>query len=200
MRPNRTRPPLEPIISECTLERVQIDLVDMRHQSDGQYKWILHIKDHFSKYSCLCPLKSKQAEEVASNISLFIGAFRPPRILQCDNGREFKGVLLVLLRAHGIKVINDCPRTPRTQGLVEQGNHTMKLKLAAWKADVQRAGGDYSIWADILPKIAFSMSRQLHESLGGKVPYELVFNRAPRWMKSVDYTEQANYPFGGYYR
>jgi hypothetical protein len=50
MPPNRTRPPLELIISEFALERVQIDLVDMRHQLDRQYKWILHIKDHFSKY------------------------------------------------------------------------------------------------------------------------------------------------------
>jgi hypothetical protein len=68
MRPNRTRPPLEPIISECALERVQIDLVDMRHQPNRQYKWILHVKDHFIKFSCLYPLKSKQAEEVADNI------------------------------------------------------------------------------------------------------------------------------------
>jgi hypothetical protein len=98
MRPNRIRPPLKLIIS---LElKVQIDLVDMRHQPDRQYKWIVHIKDYFSKYSCLYPIKSKQAE-MANNILLFIGAFGPPRILQCDNGREFEGILLVLLRAHG---------------------------------------------------------------------------------------------------
>jgi hypothetical protein len=65
MRPNRIRPPLEP---EFALEKVQIDLVDMRHQPDRQYKWILHVKDHFTMFSCLYPLKSKQAEEVADNI------------------------------------------------------------------------------------------------------------------------------------
>jgi hypothetical protein len=54
-------------MSGCAVERVQIDLVDMRHQPDRQYEWILHAKDHCSKFSCL---KSKQAEGVADNTSL----------------------------------------------------------------------------------------------------------------------------------
>jgi len=44
---NRSRVPHEPIIIGRTLERVRIDLVDFRHEPDRQFKWILHIKDHF---------------------------------------------------------------------------------------------------------------------------------------------------------
>jgi hypothetical protein len=37
-RQNRSRAPLEPIISDHTLQQVQIDLVDFCHEPDGQYK------------------------------------------------------------------------------------------------------------------------------------------------------------------
>ena len=52
-----------------------------------------------------------------------------PKIVQSNNGREFKGVMRELLLHHGIKIINGRPRTPRTQGLVEQANGTVKRKF-----------------------------------------------------------------------
>lgn len=102
-RPNRSRGELEPIISNCIFERIQIDLVDIRHEPNGQYKWIPHVKDHFSKFCSLIPLRSKRAEEVADANAVWIGYFEPLKILQCNNGNEFKVVLLILLRKHGIK-------------------------------------------------------------------------------------------------
>jgi hypothetical protein len=63
----------------------------MRHTPSGRYAWILHIKDHFSKYSQLYALKSKHAIGIAECLALWIMAFYPMKILQCDNGKEFKG-------------------------------------------------------------------------------------------------------------
>ena len=180
-RQNRSRAPLEPIISDHTMQRIQVDLVNMRHEPDGQYKWILHIKDHFSKWSSLFPLKSKSAEEVAGLIATWIGCYGVPEILQCDNGREFKGVLLVLLKRHGIKVKNGRPKTPQTKGLVEQANGTIKTKLRAWKVDTTAAGGDSHCWTQALPEISLAMNHQGHSSLDGRSPYEVMFNRKPRW-------------------
>ena len=96
-RPSNTRALLEPISSGYTLERIQIDLVDMRTTPHNSYCWILHIKDHFSKFSFLYPLKDKTAAGVANVIAQFIGIVGVPKILQCDNGKEFKGILLILL-------------------------------------------------------------------------------------------------------
>ncbi|KFY44142.1 hypothetical protein V495_03620 [Pseudogymnoascus sp. VKM F-4514 (FW-929)] len=42
--------------------------------------------------------------------------------MQADNGKEFKGALLLLLRKYGIQVVNRAPQSPQTQGLVEQAN------------------------------------------------------------------------------
>jgi hypothetical protein len=113
-RPATTKAPLVPIISSQAWERVQIDLIDMRHEPLRQYKWILHIKDHFSKYTQLYPLKSKHAELISDCFAQFIAAFLPPKIMQADNGKEFKGALLILLRKYGIQVVNGAPRSPQT--------------------------------------------------------------------------------------
>ena len=68
-------------------------------------------------------------------MSEWIGAFGVPTIVQADNGREFKGALKLLLVAHRVKIINGRPRTPRTQGLVEQVNRTVKEKILVWKLE-----------------------------------------------------------------
>jgi hypothetical protein len=167
--PSATKAPLVPIISGRAWERVQIDLIDMRHEPSGQYKWILHIKDHFSKYTQLYPLKSKHAEPIAECFALFIAAFLPPKIMQADNGKEFKGALLILLQKFGIRVINGAPRSPQTQGLVEQANGVVEAKLCAWKMD-----NGSTKWSDGLLEVTLAMNTQKHSTIGC-APAELLF-------------------------
>ena len=81
---------------------------------DGEYKWILHIVDHFSKYSSSFALRRKHAVVVSEKRALWIGLFGPPHILQCDNGKEFKDTVLLLLKKYGIKVLNDRQSHPHT--------------------------------------------------------------------------------------
>jgi len=181
--PNRSRGELDPIISNHILQRVQIDLIDMRHEPNGQYKWILHIIDHFSKFSSVVALKSKQAVEVADAIAEWIGHFEPPEILQCDNGREFKGVLLILLKKYGVKVINGRPRTPSTPGLVEQANGTVKTHLRAWKEDTRSKA-----WAIALPDIMLKMNCAVHGATG-KSPYEVMFGQKSCWNEHLSPVE-----------
>ena len=63
-RPSVTKAPLVPIIINRAWERVQVDLIDIRYELSTQYKWILYIKDHFSKYTQLYPLKNKHSEPI----------------------------------------------------------------------------------------------------------------------------------------
>ena len=53
------------------------------------------------------------------------------KIVQADNGKAFKGALLILLRKYGIQVVNGAPRSPQIQGLVEQANGVVETKLRA---------------------------------------------------------------------
>ena len=47
---------------------MQIDLIDMQSRPDGDYKYIGHFVDHFTKYHVLFAMKSKSANIVASNL------------------------------------------------------------------------------------------------------------------------------------
>lgn len=96
--------PLKPIVVDKLFERVQVDLIDMRAEPDGKFQWICHLRDHFSKYSQAYPLENKESQSVATAVSHWIVHLGPPYIMHCDNGAEFKGALLFLLRQWGIKV------------------------------------------------------------------------------------------------
>ena len=71
--------------------------------------------------------------EVADRMAIWIMYFGIPQILQCNNGKEFKSALLILLKRYRIKIINGRPRTPRTQRLVEQTNLTVKINYESDK-------------------------------------------------------------------
>ena len=174
-RPTNTKAPLQPIIVERVLERIQIDLIDFRTSSDGQYKWVCQIKDHFSKFTALYALKSKRASEIADCLANFLMFCGPPEIAQMDNGKEFKGICLILLKRFGIHVVYGRPRHPQAQGLVEQANGVAKVKLGAY---LKEMGIAKNKWAAVLPVIAMQMNQQPHSSLPkGITPYQVMFNR-----------------------
>ena len=80
-KPKTARVPLHPIKTHSLFERIQIDLIDMSTTPDGEYKWILHIVNHFSKFSSSFALRSKHAVEVAEKLEMWIGLFGLPHIL-----------------------------------------------------------------------------------------------------------------------
>ena len=131
---NTTQAPLQPIVVKEVIGRVQADLIDMRTIPDGEHLWILHLNDHFYKFSILYALTSKRASEINDYISLFDRHLRISDILQCDNEREFKSALLLFLKKHNIRLVNRRPQTPRTQGWVEQANAAEKNKITKWQA------------------------------------------------------------------
>jgi hypothetical protein len=86
--------------------------------------------------------------------------------------------VLILLRRYGIRLINGAPRTPQTQGLVEQANGVVEVKIAKYKAE---HGTPY--WEFALPEICMQMNSSYHCSLKC-TPFEVVFrSRAPvNWL------------------
>ncbi|KFY24781.1 hypothetical protein V491_02021 [Pseudogymnoascus sp. VKM F-3775] len=89
--------------------------------------------------------------------------------MQADNGKEFKGALLILLWKYGIQVVNGAPRSPQTQGLVEQANGVVEAKLRAWKMD-----HGSTEWKDGLLEVTLAMNTQIHSTIGC-APAELLF-------------------------
>ena len=72
----------------------------MRCCPDGKFNWILHVKDHFSWFSWVYPLQSKEVQPVAEKLLNQFYLFGPPRILQSDNGKEFVALVIKVCFGH----------------------------------------------------------------------------------------------------
>ena len=72
----------------------------------SKYKYILAEIDAASRYKVTGPLRTKQAHDVAEMIADIdkVGPLTYPKILQCDNGSEFKGEVTKLLEKHEVKI------------------------------------------------------------------------------------------------
>ncbi|CAG8510634.1 22317_t:CDS:2 [Gigaspora margarita] len=84
----------ETIISKRFLRRVQVDIVSIKKYPDREYRYIAHLRDHFTRYSWTCQLRTKETAEVAAFLFSVFTVFGPPYILQSDNGREFTAQII----------------------------------------------------------------------------------------------------------
>ena len=84
-----------PIESSNFWERCQLDLIDMRSESYNEFAWIAHLMCHFTKFHVIWAMKHKSAVEVTRGLKQHVlQYFGLPRILQSDNGTEFKNKLM----------------------------------------------------------------------------------------------------------
>ena len=144
-KPQQNIAPLKPIVSKHFMHRGQLDLVDKRADPDGQYKWIGHYIDRYTKFNLLCPQEQKSAHEVAENLKKHVfSVIGLPTILQHDHGREFcNNVIretLNLWQTGNVQIITGIPRHPRTQGLVEQVHCSLHRLLASNRAEKPGSG------------------------------------------------------------
>ena len=120
--------------------------------ADGDFKWIGHVVDHFSKYHILFPLFQKSAQEVASNLVCKVFAyFGLPYILHSDRGKEFVNQLIkeVVKEWPGeCSLVNGKARSPWIQGLVERTNACVEDMISARQID-----SETNEWASWLPDI-----------------------------------------------
>lgn len=164
--------------------RHQVDLVDMRHAVSWnrrlrrRCRWILHIRDHGSRFSYLVPLEAKASRLVAVELVHFFRQYGPPAILQSDNGTEFTANSLVVELQKlfkGLRLIRGRPRRPQTQGLVERANREVKGLLRKTLIESNLQPHD---WAEdeVLDKVMFSMNATINAT-SGHSPANLVFGR-----------------------
>ena len=86
----------------------QFDLLYMPSNTlyGNKYKYILSRIDVASTYKVARPIRTKQAADVAAMIADIykVGSLTYPKIFQCDNGSEFKGVTTRILEKHEVKI------------------------------------------------------------------------------------------------
>ena len=89
-------------------EMHQFDLLYMPSDTlyGSKYKYILAGIDAASRFKVARPLRTKQARNVAEMIAdtYKVGPLTYPKILQCDNGSEFKGDVTKMLEKNEVKI------------------------------------------------------------------------------------------------
>jgi hypothetical protein len=163
---------LQPIVSNHLFDRLLIDLIDKRTQADSGYHYIMHVADHNSRFHFIRPLRSKHASAVAEELAQIFAIIGGCRILQSDQGPEFKGEVSAVCDEFGVEQVRSSPYTPSTNGLVEKYNHVVKVAIAAYQAE-----NNTRSWVACLPRVALQMNTTWSQSIRC-TPYELVFGHA----------------------
>ncbi|CAF3853491.1 unnamed protein product [Rotaria magnacalcarata] len=167
----------KPIIALEFMARVQMDLIDMRTRPDAMsdrkvYRWILQLKDHFTKFCWAKPLEHKESREVYNCVREIFFMFGAPAILQSDNEREFVNELINSLQVDF--PVHGRPRHPQSQGLIERTNAILTDALGKLMED-----NSSNHWSLGLPCVIFRINiRSTHTTR--KTPYQLVFGQNPR--------------------
>jgi len=152
----------------------QVDLIDMQSEPDRYYRFIMNYQDHLTKFTILCPLKSKTAEEVAYQLIDIFCMFGVPFILLSDNRCESANKIIQNLADMwpGMKLVHGKPRPSQSQGSVERTNQDVHDMLVAWMSN-----NNTKTWSEGLWFIQSKKNRALNSGIKTS-PYEAMFGTA----------------------
>ena len=176
-QPKMNKAPLTPIVSKALWERVVMDLVSYKDSPCNGYRYIWHAEDHYSKYHFARRLKNKTAAGVArcvEDMLVFTGGIR---ILQIDNGTEFKGVVETMCKQYGVQLVHSSPKHPQTNGICERYGGVLKRAISKWQQQHNTRE-----WSTILPKVVMQLNASAPRTTK-KLPHELVFGKQPYWYR-----------------
>jgi hypothetical protein len=166
--------PLKFIYSPKVGHRTQIDLIGMETQSYNGYEYILRYIDHLSGFFYVAPLKSKHAQPVGMKLLQIFSTSIIPEILQSDNGSEFLGKCIDLIKKYypNIHIVKGRPRHPQSQGKIERSHATFKNALQKWMKKTNN--NNWLIGCDIVNN---ELNQVAQYNRGGFSPYNLYYGK-----------------------
>ena len=152
------------------------EINDNINDKNCHYNYILSVIDHHSKLCGSYLLETKNAEEIYKNLCEFISHYGPPKLLQCDNGKEFSNSLInQFCNDLNIKLIHSKPRHPQTNGAIERLHREIKKGLLIEKLSKK---DKYNIKIAII-NVVFSHNNTINRTTKYK-PIDLFYNKNDR--------------------
>lgn len=148
--------------------------VPQRGATIGDFRYLLVIVDHFTKWITAIPTVNREAGTVARIITDSICCqLGPPRILIMDNAPEFKSkdFQAMLVRA-GIRAVMTPAYHPASNGTVERANGSIKMMIQAIFNDA-RSNAE---WVNHLQACVFAYNTSVH-SVTQYTPFFLLYGR-----------------------
>ena len=151
-------------------DHYQIDLAAFPKSTEG-HVFCLVCVDVFTGFIFLTPLKDKKASTIARALWEIFTVAGVPRILQSDNGREFKNeIMSAFNKLLEIPHRFIAPYNPRADGKVERSVKTVKDTV-----NKLMHGADCH-WHLHLPFVQYAYNNKV-QSLTGCTPFSLMFGR-----------------------
>ncbi|XP_049926648.1 uncharacterized protein LOC126406426 [Epinephelus moara] len=138
------------------------------------YRYILTVIDVFSRYVWLRPLKGKHSAEISRHLEDIYNEHGPPKVLQHDQGKEFKGAVKKLMDSLQVKIIQSSPYHPQSQGKVERSHRLLRKKIMYDLVQYQKGGVN---WVKHLPIYAKVMNEDPKEVLSVMSPFQVYYGR-----------------------
>ena len=145
-------------------------------------RWLLVVKDHFTRLVHLAPLCHKKAHEVAFECDPCFSLVGHPIVFQTDNGTEFQSQVLQKMKElnPSCSCVTGRPRTPRDQGSVERANSGIKEIISKMvqhtKSETQDPEEKEKVtWVSVLGVAQRSMNTNRQKGKNQVEPHEMVF-------------------------
>lgn len=154
------------------MERIAVDLMGLLNETERHNRFILVVKDYFSKWVEAYPIPNEEASTVAEKIaSEWVCRYGAPHTLHSDQGKNFesavfKGMCVLL----GIEKTRTTPFHPQSDGQVKRFNATPQKILAA---TAERCHWDW----DMMIPFAVMAYRATKQSSTGLTPNMMIFGR-----------------------
>lgn len=163
-----------------TGETFHVDLCGkMSTPSIGDANYFMLLKDDFSRFCYVFPLKNKT--DVLQALKKFHVEVEADghriRILRSDGGLEFcNEPVKQFLMSKGIRHQISTPRAPEQNGFIERQNRTV---IDSAKAMLHERKLPLYLWAEAVCTAVYLKNRTSSETIGGVTPYEKWYGSKP---------------------
>lgn len=158
----KKRSAMESFITGGRWERIAADIAGPFPKSESGNVYILVVADYFTKFVEIFPIPNMEAETVANVIFKgWIKRYECPYALHTDQGRQFESQLFQnLCSLLGIHKTRTTPFHPRSDGMVERLNRTIKDMLSKYISLHQND------WDKFIDGISMAYNSTVHETTG----------------------------------
>jgi len=150
------------------------------HYGGVQYRYILTVMDVFSRFLWAMPLTSKASKEIAWHLKSIYDVHGPPKVLQHDQGKEFDGAVIQLMRKLNVKIIRSSPYHPQSQGKVERSHRSIRRKFAYDLLHKKSTN-----WVKSLANYCRVLNLQCREELGYRSSFTVYYGRTSNLLKNT---------------
>ena len=154
------------------------DLLYLTHDTQGGiiFKYALVVVDVASRYVGAEAISNKFSIGVARAFeSIYSRKLKYPRIIKVDEGSEFKGEVIDLMKEHGVRIQRGEPGNHRAQAFAERANRTIADRLYSHQyAQEMLTDKTSRIWKRRLREVVAAINREPRRILAGEKPSDAV--------------------------